>query len=190
LTCQISTPCWIAWLTWALTVAWCRLGWTWKPGLSYRKQISRIARWWAARLVSELADVADKPVGGVQRRAWPRLDVAAEGDLEVVERGFDLDVGVVVDQEVQPRVAEDLFAAEGVGGDHGRQHVVGEGLFDEAVRGVLVDPDPGGCAGAGRVDGDGFHGVRGGAGAVVAGRQQAGQAVEDQGARDRYRPRC
>ena len=59
---------------------------------------------------SEFADVADKPVGGVQRRAWPGLDVAAEGDLEVVERGFDLEVGGVVDQEIQPCVTEDLFA--------------------------------------------------------------------------------
>src|SRR6516162_10592296 len=51
---------------------------------------------------SEFADVADKPVGGVQRRAWPGLDVAAEGDPEVVERSFDLEVGGVVDQKVQP----------------------------------------------------------------------------------------
>jgi hypothetical protein len=45
--------------------------------------------------------------------------VAAEGDLEVVQRGFDLDVGVAVDQEVQPRVTEDLFAPEGAGGFFG-----------------------------------------------------------------------
>ena len=37
---------------------------------------------------SELADVPDEPVGGFQWRAWPGLDVAAEGDLEVVERGL------------------------------------------------------------------------------------------------------
>jgi len=30
-------------------------------------------------------------------------------------------------------VTEDLFAPEGAGGDYGRQHLVGEGLFDEAV---------------------------------------------------------
>jgi len=41
--------------------------------------------------VAELADVADEPVGGVKRRAWPGLDVGAEGDLEIVERGLDLD---------------------------------------------------------------------------------------------------
>src|SRR5215510_490018 len=69
--------------------------------------------------VAELADVADEPVGGVQRRAWPGLDLAAEGDLKVVERGFDLEVGGVVDQEVQPCMTEDLFAPEGAGGDHG-----------------------------------------------------------------------
>jgi hypothetical protein len=64
--------------------------------------------------------------------------------MEVVQRGFDLDICGVVDQEVQPRAPEDLLALEGADGDHGRQHLVGEGLFDEAVRGVLVNPDPGG----------------------------------------------
>ena len=37
---------------------------------------------------SELADVPDEPAGGVQWRAGAGLDVAAEGDLEVVERGL------------------------------------------------------------------------------------------------------
>ena len=68
---------------------------------------------------------------GVQRRTRPGLDVAAEDDLEVVQRGLDLDVGAAVDQEIQPRATENLFALQGAGGDHGRQHLVGEGLFDE-----------------------------------------------------------
>ena len=52
----------------------------------------------------------DESAGGVQWRARPGLNVAAESDLEAVQRCFDLDVGGVVDQEVQLRAPEDLPA--------------------------------------------------------------------------------
>jgi hypothetical protein len=37
---------------------------------------------------AELAEVPDEPAGGVQWRPRPGLDVTAEGDLEVVQRGL------------------------------------------------------------------------------------------------------
>jgi hypothetical protein len=93
---------------------------------------------------SQLADVLDEPVGRGERGLRPGSDVVAEDDLEVLQRGLDLDVGVVVDEEVEPRLPEELFAADGVGGDDVREEPVGQRRFDAAVGRVLVDPDPGG----------------------------------------------
>src|SRR5918994_3697300 len=65
---------------------------------------------------SRLADVLDEPVGRGERGLRPGSDVVAEDDLEVLQRGLDLDVGVVVDEEVEPRLPEEPFAADGLGG--------------------------------------------------------------------------
>src|SRR6266498_642355 len=101
---------------------------------------------------SQLADVLDEPVGRGEGGLRAGSDVLAEADLEVLERGLDLEVGVVVDQEVQARVSEELFAADGLGGDDVGEQAVGERQLDVAVGRVLVDPDPGRWVGFGRVD--------------------------------------
>jgi hypothetical protein len=70
---------------------------------------------------SQLADVPDEPVGRGERGLRPGSDVVAEEDLEVLQRGLDLDVCVVVDPEVQPGLPEELFTADGLGGDDTRR---------------------------------------------------------------------
>src|SRR5262249_57156392 len=60
--------------------------------------------------VSELADMADKPVGGVQRRGGAGLGVGGGGGLGGVERGFCLEGGGGVGPGGQPVGARDPVA--------------------------------------------------------------------------------
>ena len=102
LTCQISTPRFVASATWDLTQSCRVLRSTWKPGFVVQEADEQDRAFVFGEAAAEFADVPDHPVGGLQWGLRPGPDVIAEGDLEVLQRCLDLDVGVVVGQEVQP----------------------------------------------------------------------------------------